>query len=344
MTAFRPLSVPAAVLAGALASLLAAPGAAAQTGAGAFVQLGFDARSLGLGRATAADLSGLASPFDNPSLAPFSEAQHLDVTAGLMSFDREYQSVQLGTRLPPRAGLAGGLVRAAVTGIDGRDASGQPTGEISTQELATFVAFGLRPTNRVSAGVGLHVFRADFGERLRPALSLGIDAGVTVRVTDQIALGFVADDLLAGYTWTASSGSNASGAKDRFPTRLRLGSSYRAGRLHVLAEVEGAFTNREGRTTQDALDGTTPREAVTTTGYTLASTTLRAGAEYQVHPAVALRAGVDGLANADAGVRPSAGASFETDAGPLRLRAHYAAALDPFGTGLRHLATVRVLF
>ncbi|MCA0269809.1 MAG: hypothetical protein LCH53_11435 [Bacteroidetes bacterium] len=326
----------------AAAALLAPASAFAQ--AGAFVRMGFDARSLGLGRATAADLSGLASTFDNPALAPFSERQHADLTAGLLSQDRQFQSIEIGSRLPPRAGVAGGIVRAAVTGIDGRDASGQPTGEIQTQELGIFVAFGIRPTQRLSAGVGLQIFNADFGETLRPAIGLGLDVGATFRVNNRIALGFVADDLLAGYAWSAAPGSGASSAKDRFPTRLRLGGSYTQGPIRVVAEAEGSFTSREGRTTIDQLEGTQPREATVSTGYTLAGVGLRGGAEYRLNPALWLRAGVDGLAESGTGIRPSAGATFEQEAGPVRLRGHYAAALEPYGNGLRHLLTVRVLF
>ena len=71
---------------------------------------------------------------------------------------------------------------------------------------------------------------------------------------------------------------------------------------------------------------------------------LRGGAEVRLSQALSVRAGIDGLGEAYAGLRPAAGATFEQAAGPVRLRGSYAAALEPYGNGLRHLLTMRVLF
>jgi hypothetical protein len=140
--------------------LLAAPVVSSYAQAvGSFTRIGFGARGIGVGNALAADRSGNTSAFYNPALAPFARGQHLEVATAFMRFDRQLQHLQFGTPLE-RAGIAAGLVHAGVSSIDGRDSNGFHTDDLSTDEFAFFLGFGLRLSERVSAGINLQLFRS----------------------------------------------------------------------------------------------------------------------------------------------------------------------------------------
>ncbi|MCH8961922.1 MAG: PorV/PorQ family protein [Bacteroidetes bacterium] len=330
-----------------IAILLTLTAAEAQAqAAGAFSRMGFGARGVAMSNALVADASGHASPYYNPALAPFIPRQSLDASAALMTLDRELQFLQFATPLRPRAGIAVGLIHAAVSDIDGRDGSGYHTQNFSTDEYALFMAFGVRVSRRVTVGLGLQFFRADYFEGLDPVNSIGLDLGFNVEVTEAFRLGLAVDDVLARYSWDTSGllGSSGRSTSDRFPTRLRLGGAYYLlGRqLLLTAEYESRFTSSEVRTREVRLIGDTPREVFESERLTLHESRLRFGAEYQPVAAFAVRGGLDRLAADDfGGVRPSAGFMVEQALGSLVARAEYAFVLEPYALGTMHLVTLR---
>ncbi len=333
--------VPVAVL-----MLLAVADAHAQ--AGVFSRMGFGARGVSMGGALVAERSGWTSPYYNPALAVFVPQQNLEASAALMSQDRELQFLQLSAPLPPRAGVAVGLVHAAVTGIDGRDASGQHTGELRTDEFDFFLAFGLRASEKLSIGLGMQVFRSQLYEApLRPSLAIGIDAGAVYAVSDALALGIAVDDFLARYTYDTSRiyGEGGKSTTDNFPVRLRVGGAYTRGPLVVTAEVEARATRREQATRGTEVRGGQLVYATTTTSFSDGGSLLRVGAEYAITPAFTLRGGVEGVGmdGIATGARPSVGFGVEQPAGPLVLRGGYGFVLEPYGTGTLHLVTLQVL-
>ena len=226
---------------------------------GAFARMGFGARGVAMGNGLVADAFGDASPYYNPALAPFASRQNLAASAAFLSRDRELQFLQFAAPLRPRAGIALGLIHAGVSDIDGRDASGYHTENLSTDEFAFFLAFGTRLGGRATAGVGLQIFRADYLDELEPVVSIGLDLGLTVRVTEHLHLGLAADDLLARYSWDTSPIYDEEGrtTRDRFPSRLRLGGAYALmeGRVRLMAEVESRVASAETRTRQSGLSG-----------------------------------------------------------------------------------------
>ena len=315
--------------------------------AGAFARLGFGARGIAMGNALAADGFGDGSPYYNPALAPFTARQNLELSAALMRFDRELQFVQFSAPLRPRAGIALGLIHAGVSKIDGRDGSGFHTGDLSVDEFALFMAFGLRLSDRVTGGIGLQLFRTDLLDGLDPVNSVGIDLGLTVRVTEALRLGFVADDLLARYSFDTSGlfGESGKTTSDRFPTRLRFGAAYRLldGRLTLTGEYESRLTRRDRRTRSVELFGDVPREVVNTETLTLQENRVRFGGEYRLAEAFVVRGGVDQLGSGEVdGLKPTAGFMVEQPVGNLRVRAEYAFALEPFAVGTMHLLSLRI--
>lgn len=322
-------------------------GAAYGQAAGVFARMGFGARGIAMGNALVADASGDVSPYYNPALAPFASGQSLEASAALLRLDRELQFLQFATPLRPRAGIAAGLIHAGVSNIDGRDASGYHTRDYATDEFAFFLAFGTRLSERVSAGIGLQLFRADYFEGLSPVNSIGLDLGLSVRLTEALHLGLAVDDLLARYSWDTSDiyGSGGTTTSDPFPTRLRVGGAYTllGGRACVVAEYESRITSGELRTGVVVVGPDGPREGAETSRLRLHDSRVRLGGEYRLADMFALRAGVDRLGDADvAAATPTAGFMIEQPIGSLTARAEYAFVLEPYATGAMHFITLRV--
>lgn len=322
------------------------PGAESAWGqsAGAFARMGFGARGLAMGNAMIADVHGYASPYYNPALAPYVASQNLELSAAALTQDRQVQFVQLSTPLRPRAGLAAALIHAGVRNIDGRDGTGYHTEYYSTDEYAFILAFGIRILSRASLGVGLQLFRTDLFDGVPAARSIGLDVGVSMRITDELSLGAAADDLLARYSWDTSDIAGGS-TSDRFPVRIRWGASYRFDALDLLltAEYESIFRSADYRRRSVQLVGNVPREIFESEELRLHDARIGLGAEYNLPGIFAVRGGVSGLADHDlAAARPSAGFVVEQGLGAILGRAEYTFLLEPFALGSMHVISIRI--
>ncbi len=346
----------ALVLVLVLVAALAA-GAASAQGTGVFARMGMGARSLAV-PSQLADRSGRASPYLNPALAPFQPSQGVELSAGLLAFDRTWEAVQVAAPLQPRSGFAAGVVHGGVDNIDGRDASGYPIdaptpdGTYSTDEYAFFAAFGTQFSDAVSAGLGFRLYRNELFQNVQAPTAIGVSLGLSAQLSERLAAGLVVDDLFARYEFS-SSGSVGASAVDYFPIRLRGGPAYTFGtraagrpRGLVAAEVEMAFQPAETtRPTGIQLprNSATPIIRDTTLDVRLADVQGRLGAEVWVTDAFAVRGGVDRIgAGAIGELRPSAGFGLQQRFTELDLRVDYTAVLEPFGTGVMHMATVRL--
>jgi hypothetical protein len=313
----------------------------------AFSRIGFGARGIGLSNALVADAMGDGSPYYNPALAPFATGQSLEASAAVLSFDRRLQFLQFATPIRPSAGVAAGLIHASVSDIDGRDDSGYHTESYSVDEFAFFLSFGTRIGEKVTAGIGLQLFRADYFDELKPVNSIGIDAGITYSVFENLRLGLAVDDFLARYSWDTSDlyGSGGKTTSDRFPVRLRVGAAYRLmeGKAQLLAEYESRVTSYEYRTREVVLIGDTPQEETASKRARIQENRARVGVEYQLSDIFTVRGGIDRIgAGTLEGVTPSAGFMIEQPVGPLVARAEYAFVLEPYNVGAMHLITLRI--
>ncbi len=328
----------------ALLIALFTAGSAAGQGAGTFARMGFGARGMAMGNATVADVSGFASPYYNPALAPYITTQNLELSAAALTLDRQLQFVQLATPLKPRAGLAAGLIHAGVRNIDGRDGSGYHTGYLSTDEYAFMVAFGLRLGNRASIGVGIGLFRSQLLENVPAVRTIGLDLGLSIRATETLSFGAAMDDLLAEYTWDTS-GIAGSTTADPFPLRLRVGTSYLLSRTNLLLALEyESLVNRSqvSHRTVELIDNN-PREVFTTEELRIYDNRLNLGAEMMLSPIFVVRGGVSRLVNGSIGAtRPSAGLMIEQELGALLIHAEYTFLLEPFALGTMHVLSLRV--
>jgi len=309
--------------------------AAAQS-AGAFAQMGFGARGMGMGNALVADGFGDASPYYNPALAPSATGQNILASAALMTFDRELQFLQFASPLAPSAGVAVGLTRGAVSDIDGRDASGYHTRTHSTEELASFLAFGVNVSSRLTVGAAFKVFRSTFDENLETADGFGISLGALVRVSDDLFVGLAADDLIASYEWDTSGFFETGGRTtvNNFPTRLRLGAAHRLldEQLQLVAEAELRLLQQELRRP------TAGRDNVRTT-----DTRYRLGGEWHFDEVLSVRLGADRLGmDGFRSATPTAGFALQQALGELSLRMTYAFMLEPYDVGTMHVLSLRM--
>ncbi len=334
----------------AAALALAMPVAHAQQAgaAGAFARMGLGARSLTVA-GQVADLTGHASPFFNPALAPFQPGQGVELSTGLLSFERQWEAVQVGAPLRPRSGIAAGVLHGGVSSIDGRDADGRPTETLSTDEYAFFTAFGLRFSQAVSGGLGLRIYRHTLLEGSQAPTAIGVSLGLAARLSSRLSAGLVVDDLFARYEWNLATVGGAS-ATDNFPTRVTAGAAYSLGttgdgrpRGVIAADVMAGVLRGEAVRPGGVVvvgGGVSPRD--TTVDVRLAGIEGRVGGEVWLADVFAVRAGIDRLGGPIGEARPALGFAVRRRFDELDVRVDYAAVLEPYGSGIAHMATVRL--
>lgn len=339
-TPFQPL-FPMRVALTLLLLLAAAP--AVGQDAGAFARYGFGARSMAMGGVQAADVSGNASPFHNPALAPFVPGQTLDVTTSRLAFSRTLEGAQVSAPLRPRSGVVAGFLHAGTTDIDGRNDSGYHTGTLAADEYAFFLAFGTRFSEKLSGGLGLRVYRASLPE-LRATTSLGASLGLALTPSDRLSLALTVDDLFARYRFDASALDGGT-VTDRFPTRLRGSAAWNLpegrGTIGVEGELRVRYASVVGAGGVTDIGGTFD-EIAGRDSLRLAGGRLRLGAEVWVAEPLALRAGIDRIgAGSFDDASPSAGFAIRRRLGEVYARLDYAAIFEAAGPPA-HVVTLHV--
>ncbi|NND70828.1 MAG: hypothetical protein HKN43_04560 [Rhodothermales bacterium] len=325
---------------------VAVPQVASAQEAGAFTRLGFGARGVALSNALSADISGNASPFYNPALAPFVGKQTLSASAALLRFDRQLQFLEFASPLRPRAGVAAGMIHAGVSNIDGRDNSGFHTEDYAVDEFAFFLAFGLKFSERASGGLALQLFRSDLFNDISAVNSIGLDFGMTIQVLPQTRLALVAEDLLASFSYDTAGllGDAGKTTDDPFPRRIRLGASHQLPGIGstIFAEYEISTTSREARTQEVQIVSGVPQPVVISEDLTIVDSRLRLGGEYQLSPEFSVRAGIDQIRSDIGGIKPSFGFSVVYPVGNLLTGAEYAFVLEPYAVGTMHFLTLKI--
>jgi len=315
---------------------------AQEAGAGSFSRLGFGARGIALGNALSADPTADVSPYYNPALAAQASEQRVAASAALMSFDRELQFLEFTTPIGPTAGIGVGLIHAGVSGIDGRDANGNRTDELSTDEFNVFLSFGNRFAERFSVGATLQIYQADYADDLDAARTFAVDIGTVVDVTDHLRLALAVNDILAKYEWDGTGGRSNT---DRFPLRMRVGASYTLldGRLQLVSEVESRTVERDLRRREIVITSTGPRNRLVEEQRRIHDMRGRIGGRYDLVDILSVRAGIDRIGiDGTAGLRPSAGFGLEQTIGNLDLRVGYAIALEPYVRDAMNLVTIEL--
>src|ERR1041385_1561491 len=186
--------------------------------AGAFVRMGSGARGMGMGNAMTAVNFGDIQTYYNPSLGAFAEYRSAGATFGLLSLDRYLNFVSYVQPIHPTAGISFGIINAGVRNIDGRDADGEKTGDLSTFENQFFLAFANRVADRLSLGVAVKLYYSKLYDQVI-STTVGFDAGFCAQLTVDLSLGGAVQDLGSKYKWDTKAiyDQNGKSTEDKFP-------------------------------------------------------------------------------------------------------------------------------
>lgn len=298
--------------------------AAAQIGGepGAFSRLGFGARGMGMGNAMVAVRQGDIVSYYNPGLLPWMESRHATAAVGILSLDRRLNFLGASFPLPPSAGLTIGIINAGVSGIDGRDSDGEPTGELTTSENEVFLGFGIRFKPGFSLGVNLKLLYYKLYENIS-STSFGFDIGGAYAVTQEFTIAVTVRDMNSKYSWDTSDlyGQNGQTSIDRFPLLYTGAVAYSMPDSLGLVAAEIEASNAT-------------------------SLIMRAGAEVNLAPELTVRAGIDRIDLRDEGngVRPSFGLTARKPLGTWTPAITYAFVLEPFAPTGMHVISLAILF
>jgi len=190
-------------------------------GAGSTFQFGVDARALGMGGAFVAVANSYSATYWNPA----GLAQLSRTTIGGMNTNKFGQGINFyfASADTSLAGIAvgGTFSGSTISGIETFDAQGNPGATVDDNEMlfAGSAALGL-PLGGLGAlagASGKYYTHALAGEK---GTGFGFDAGLLLKLTDNLAVGAAASDLGGTkITWTT-------GAVDVVPMSSRVGAAF----------------------------------------------------------------------------------------------------------------------
>jgi hypothetical protein len=219
--------------------------------AGAFLRMGFEARSKALGDAFTAMPEGAVSGMYNPALLPHLKTRQVIVSYSFLPLDRNLNYIGIAIPIRPKAkgadgssplnaGISMGWVNSGVNNIDGRDGSGNHTGMLSNSENAFYMSFAISPTPILSIGVSGKVLYnriPDIAEENSALTSngFGIDVGAYLNPYPGLMLGLAIRDNMSKYSWnTDSVYDRGTSTIYKFPRAVRLGAAYRIPKQWLL--------------------------------------------------------------------------------------------------------------
>lgn len=299
---------------------------------GAFSRMGFGARGMGMGNAMSSITEGNLVSYYNPALAFFQENSSFQASYSILSLDRSLNFLNFTKRFVNHqnkksdyvqgAGISVGIINSGVSKIDGRDNSGNKTGDLSTSENQFFVAFAKSFSRKLTLGIGVKFYYYKLYEQIS-ATSVGFDFGALYQINNNFNLSLVVLDLNSKYKWDTSPIYQEQGSTttDNFPVLKRIGLSYHTNSNDLIASVE--YENSNGQTN-----------------------IIRGGLEYNIFEGLYLRGGIDqfNLSNFDYPVNPSLGFSYYHKVGDLDFGVDYAFVVEPYSPQDRHVVGLNVNF
>ncbi|HEX7358551.1 MAG TPA: hypothetical protein VF270_12640 [Ignavibacteriaceae bacterium] len=303
---------------------------------GAFSRIGFGARGIGMGNAMSAVTTGNLVSYYNPALSPFQENNSFQTGYSILSLDRslnflsftrkfDFYSSKNGSdnEKPSRtAGISVGIINSGVSGIDGRDNNGLPTGELSTSENQFFLSVANRFSEKFSMGISVKFYYYKLYEEIT-SNALGLDIGAIYKVNNNWNVSLMISDINSKYEWDTSPiyGQQGLATKDEFPIMKKVGVSYFNPEIKLLTALE--FENSNAGTN-----------------------IIRLGAEYNIFENLFLRGGIDqlNLSNTDSGLKPSLGFSYSKAFGDWIVGVDYAFMVEQYSSSDRHIIGVNLQF
>ncbi len=288
----------------------------------AFARTGSGARGMAMGNAMTAVNTGDIQTYYNPALAAFSVGRIAGLTFGLLSLDRYLNFVNYVQPIHPTAGISFGLINAGVRNIDGRDADGEKTGDLSTFENQFFLAFANRVADRLSLGVAVKLYYSKLYDQVT-STTVGFDAGFCAQITDELSIGGALQDLGSKYKWDTKAiyDQNGKSTEDKFPNLRRIGVAWRIPSSAGVISAE--FENSS-----------------------LSTNVFRAGAEYYLVEYLSVRGGIDRIDGSDdaTGVKPTFGFTLRNSFIGWTPSVSYAYVFESFAPRGMHIITLNTSF
>ena len=302
---------------------------------GAFSRMGFGARGMGMGNAMSSITDGNMVSYYNPALAFFQNDNSFQASYSILSLDRSLNFISYTrkfSRTPglgrkndgyvPGAGISVGIINSGVSKIDGRDNSGNKTGDLSTSENQFFVAFAKSFSSKLTFGLAVKFYYYRLYDQIS-ATSVGLDLGAIYKLNDNLNLSLMISDINSKYKWdtTPIYQDQGSTTTDNFPVLKKIGISYKNPEYKFIVAVE--YENSNGQTN-----------------------IIRAGVEYNIYEGLFLRGGIDqyNLSNSDYPANPSLGFSYSKKIGDLNVGVDYAFVVEPYSPQDRHIVGLNFNF
>ncbi len=283
---------------------------------GVFTRLGFGARAMGMGNALTAVRTGELSGFYNPAVLPFSTARNVSMSYGVLSLDRNLNTLFYSQPIDTNAGISLGVLNSRVIDIDGRDNDGFHTETYSTSENLFLLSFGLK-IKKIVIGITPKLYYNYLFKKFS-ATAFGFDFGFLYPASRNLTFTFVLKDFKAKYKWDSSVLYDQLGnsTTDDFWVRKIIGASYT---IDGIGLVSGEFESTNG------------------------TKIVRLGAEAVVNEYFILRGGLDGLNLKDSKqAHPSFGCTIYTGYSEYQPALNYAFVIEPYGVFSMHVISLSV--
>ena len=303
---------------------------------GEFSRIGFSPIGLSMGNAMTASTQFTGHSYYNPAQAAIeSTFIPLLFSSALMHFDRQLHMVSANFQLPPSAGFTISLINARTGDIDGRNLSGYHTGYLSTSEYRLSGSFGIRFSDRVLAGVGIHFNHSNFHEEIPSVQGIGIDFGIIGKISNRLNVGVSVQNLLSSMSINSSDlyGTESALKKEKQPLRILSGITFLIlDNLTFHADYE--VRNQYG---ESSLDNIRRKDIRSTAHF------FRAGVDYSPHERISLRGGlVWNDKNKGQILQPSAGFSIHLPFDQFNPSIDYAFVEEPSGNLSMHIVGLRL--
>jgi len=297
--------------------------------AGAYSRMGFGAQGIGMANAMTAVSRGDLFGFYNPAALPYAEHRTLAASFGILTLDRKLNFISYSQALPPEAGIGIALINSGVSEIDGRDSDGEPTGTLQTSENQIILSFANRFRAGFSGGINLKFLHYHLYTGVT-SVTVGVDIGLLVPITNDFNLAATVRDILSKYKWDTTKlyGQEGNSTTDDFPLLYTVGANYLLPGGTGMVGIDVELSDRN-------------------------SFVVRSGAEVYLLPELTIRGGIDRIdfKEEGSGIKPSVGLTLRKDLDnsiplidPKSLAFDYAYVFEAFSTSGIHMISLSMRF
>jgi hypothetical protein len=200
-------------------------------GTAAFMNMGFGARSLGMGGVGVAVTDDSSAVYHNPAALAFIEDR--TITSG---YSRDWAQVSLMTASVNMSGFGLGVMNLQANNIDISDEFGDPSGTFNLKESVAMVGYGIAFDNGLAVGVSGKYYKQTLSNK--SAQGMTVDAGVLFKQGD-FTIGVSARNLFGKVKDSLDN-------EDPFDRKLIVGGAWAKDQLVIGIDMDLAGAKRIG--------------------------------------------------------------------------------------------------